>query len=40
MEESRAGSGPGPGSSSREAPFASQSFIESLIGALTTFMEK
>ena len=40
MEESRAGSGPSLGSSSGGAPGASQSSIESLIGALTSFMEQ
>ena len=40
MEESRTSSGPGPGSSSRGALGADQSFIESLIGALTSFMEQ
>ena len=39
MEDSRAGSGRGPGSSSGGAPGAGQSSIESLIGALTSFME-
>ena len=40
MEESRAGSRPGPGSSSGGARGAGQSSIESLIGALTSFMEQ
>ena len=40
MEDSRAGSGPGPGSNSEGAPGAGQSSIESLIGALTSFMEQ
>ena len=40
MEESRAGSRPGPGSSLGGALGASQSSIESLIGALTSFMEQ
>ena len=40
MEDSRAGSGPGPRSNSGGASGASQSSIESLIGALTSFMEQ
>ena len=40
MEDSRAGSGPGPGSNSGGAPGVGQSSIESLIGALTSFMEQ
>ena len=39
MEESRAGSGPSLEGSSGGALGADQSSIESLIGALTSFME-